>query len=73
MIEDALQYLVNAKIEDKETTENLRIINLMLLHSLYQSQEAILVLSKQLHTQQSQINTHKLATAKNNRDKKSNN
>ena len=49
---DALQALAGAAMEDREAMENLTSISLALSHSLTQSQEIILVISKQLQALQ---------------------
>ena len=62
---DALQALACAEMEDKEGMENLTSINLTGSQSLTQSQETILVLSKQL--QALQVQTKKNTSHKENR------
>ena len=49
---DAMQSLACAAMEDKKAMSNLTSINLTLSHILNQSQETILVLSKQLQALQ---------------------
>ena len=66
----ALQALANETMEDKEEMENLTSINLTLSQSLTQSQETMLVLSKQLQALQAQTNSKNLATEKPATDKK---
>ena len=66
----ALQALANETMEDKEEMENLTSINLTLSQSLTQSQETMLVLSKQLQALHAQTNSKNLATEKPATDKK---
>ena len=71
-----LQALTLAAMEYKESMSNLISINLTLYHSLTQSQEKTLVLSKQINTLQAQSKSNKPTTYKpvlinNKRDNKS--
>ena len=73
---DALQALACAEMEDKEAMANLTRINLTLSHSLNQSQETILVLSKQLqalrvHTKEKKPSTKRTTLDQKTKDAKS--
>ena len=67
---DTLQTLPYAAMEDKEATINLNSVNLTLSQNLTQSQETILVLSKQLPALQVQTKTKKPATKRTALDQK---
>ena len=73
MMADALQALENTTIEYKDAMKNFTSIILTLSQSLTQTQEAILALSKKLHTPQAQTNNKKPATDKKKRSNKSKN
>ena len=70
MTADALQELICAVMEDKESLANFTNINLTLSQSSTQAQETMLVPSKQLHALQAQSKAKKPTNEKPVLDKK---
>ena len=70
MTEDALQVFPNEKIEYKEAMSILTRIDLTISQSLTQSQETLLVITKQLQLLQAHTSSNKPSTEKLETDKK---